>query len=85
MRPSGSTSRTCRNGNADVYRKVRWNHYVHIRVPDRAHAAQWYARHLGFEPVAEFHFRATSDSYSLWEKLASTVTSWPAVRFLALA
>ncbi|MCP3857336.1 MAG: VOC family protein [Actinomycetia bacterium] len=28
--------------------------HVHIRVPDRAEAASWYAEHLGFEPVQEF-------------------------------
>ena len=31
--------------------------HVHIRVPDRAEAARWYAEHLGFEPV---------DSYDFW-------------------
>lgn len=30
--------------------------HVHIRVPDRAEAARWYAAHLGFEPVAAFDF-----------------------------
>jgi catechol 2,3-dioxygenase-like lactoylglutathione lyase family enzyme len=33
--------------------------HVHIRVPDRAVAAQWYATHLGFEPVEEYRFWAT--------------------------
>lgn len=32
--------------------------HVHIRVPDRAEAARWYAEHLGFEPVAEYDFWA---------------------------
>lgn len=33
--------------------------HVHIRVPDRAAAAAWYAEHLGFEPVERFDFWAT--------------------------
>lgn len=33
--------------------------HVHIRVPDRAEAARWYAEHLGFEPVKSFDFWAT--------------------------
>ena len=33
--------------------------HVHIRVPDRAEAARWYADHLGFEPVEAFDFWAT--------------------------
>ena len=33
--------------------------HVHIRVPDRAEAAAWYQRHLGFEPVSDFDFWAT--------------------------
>jgi catechol 2,3-dioxygenase-like lactoylglutathione lyase family enzyme len=33
--------------------------HVHIRVPDRAEAAEWYATHLGFEPVEEYAFWAT--------------------------
>lgn len=33
--------------------------HVHIRVPDRAEAAAWYAEHLGFEPVADYEFWAT--------------------------
>lgn len=32
--------------------------HVHIRVPDRAEAARWYAEHLGFEPVEELAFWA---------------------------
>ena len=32
--------------------------HAHIRVPDRALAAQWYAEHLGFEPVAAYDFWA---------------------------
>ena len=33
--------------------------HVHIRVPDRAQAARWYAEHLGFEPVDTYDFWAT--------------------------
>jgi catechol 2,3-dioxygenase-like lactoylglutathione lyase family enzyme len=33
--------------------------HVHIRVPDRAEAARWYADHLGFEPVGAFDFWAS--------------------------
>lgn len=33
--------------------------HVHIRVPDRAVAAAWYAEHLGFEPVERFDFWAS--------------------------
>src|SRR6185437_13445551 len=40
------------------FRMGRLDH-VHIRVPDRAAAAQWYADNLGFEPVARFDFWAT--------------------------
>jgi catechol 2,3-dioxygenase-like lactoylglutathione lyase family enzyme len=40
------------------FRMGRLDH-VHIRVPDRAKAAEWYARHLGFEPVGKFDFWAT--------------------------
>lgn len=40
------------------FRMGRLDH-VHIRVPNRADAAAWYATHLGFEPVAEFDFWAT--------------------------
>jgi catechol 2,3-dioxygenase-like lactoylglutathione lyase family enzyme len=32
--------------------------HVHIRVPDRAEAAAWYSKHLGFEPVGRFDFWA---------------------------
>jgi len=32
--------------------------HVHIRVPDRAEAAAWYAEHLGFEPVEAYDFWA---------------------------
>lgn len=40
------------------FRMGRLDH-VHIRVPDRAEAAKWYAEHLGFEPVERFDFWAT--------------------------
>jgi catechol 2,3-dioxygenase-like lactoylglutathione lyase family enzyme len=40
------------------FRMGRLDH-VHIRVPDRAEAARWYADHLGFEPVAAYDFWAT--------------------------
>jgi catechol 2,3-dioxygenase-like lactoylglutathione lyase family enzyme len=40
------------------FRMGRLDH-VHIRVPDRAEAARWYAEHLGFEPVERFEFWAT--------------------------
>jgi catechol 2,3-dioxygenase-like lactoylglutathione lyase family enzyme len=40
------------------FRMGRLDH-VHIRVPDRAAAARWYAEHLGFEPV---------DAYAFWAK-----------------
>ena len=33
--------------------------HVHIRVPDRAEAANWYSEHLGFEPVPASDFWAT--------------------------
>jgi catechol 2,3-dioxygenase-like lactoylglutathione lyase family enzyme len=39
------------------FRMGRLDH-VHIRVPDRAEAARWYAEHLGFEPVAAYDFWA---------------------------
>jgi catechol 2,3-dioxygenase-like lactoylglutathione lyase family enzyme len=39
------------------FRMGRLDH-VHIRVPDRAEAARWYAQHLGFEPVGRFAFWA---------------------------
>ena len=32
--------------------------HVHVRVPNRAEAARWYAEYLGFEPVAELDFWA---------------------------
>ncbi len=41
-----------------VFRMGSLDH-VHIRVPDRAEAARWYADHLGFEPVESFGFWAT--------------------------
>jgi catechol 2,3-dioxygenase-like lactoylglutathione lyase family enzyme len=34
--------------------------HVHVRVPDRAAAARWYAEHLGFEPVERFDFWASA-------------------------
>ena len=40
-----------------AFRMGRLDH-VHIRVPDRAEAAKWYAEHLGFEPVDEYDFWA---------------------------
>ncbi|CAN5635839.1 hypothetical protein BH10ACT2_BH10ACT2_24850 [soil metagenome] len=40
------------------FRMGRLDH-VHIRVPNRAEAAVWYADHLGFEPVDAFDFWAT--------------------------
>lgn len=40
------------------FRMGRLDH-VHILVPDRQIAAQWYAEHLGFEPVQRFDFWAT--------------------------
>jgi len=33
--------------------------HVHVRVPDRAQAAAWYAEHLGFEPVEAYDFWAS--------------------------
>jgi len=33
--------------------------HVHIRVPDRAEAAEWYAEYLGFQPVDAYDFWAT--------------------------
>ncbi len=44
-------------GSSGAFRMGRLDH-VHIRVPDRAAAAEWYARHLGFEPVERFGFWA---------------------------
>jgi len=40
------------------FRMGRLDH-VHVRVPNRAEAARWYAEHLGFEPVDRFDFWAT--------------------------
>src|SRR6478672_12177841 len=40
------------------FRMGRLDH-VHIRVPDRAEAARWYAEHLGFEPVDRYDFWAS--------------------------
>lgn len=39
------------------FRVGRLDH-VHIRVPNRAEAAAWYAEHLGFEPVEPYAFWA---------------------------
>jgi len=39
------------------FRLGRLDH-VHIRVPNRAEALEWYAQHLGFEPVEDFAFWA---------------------------
>lgn len=44
--------------NGARFRMGRLDH-VHIRVPDRAEAAAWYAEHLGFEPVERFDFWAS--------------------------
>ncbi len=44
--------------NAATFRMGRLDH-VHVRVPDRAEAARWYADHLGFEPVGRFDFWAS--------------------------
>jgi catechol 2,3-dioxygenase-like lactoylglutathione lyase family enzyme len=44
--------------DATKFRMGRLDH-VHIRVPDRAAAAEWYSTHLGFEPVAEYDFWAS--------------------------
>jgi catechol-2,3-dioxygenase len=41
-----------------TFRMGRLDH-VHIRVPDRAEAARWYASNLGFEPAAAYEFWAT--------------------------
>jgi len=45
-------------GPRPTFRIGRLDH-VHIRVPDRAEAAAWYAEHLGFEAVGRFDFWAT--------------------------
>lgn len=44
--------------NPTKFRMGRLDH-VHIRVPNRAEAAAWYAEHLGFEPVEDYTFWAT--------------------------
>lgn len=44
--------------NSHAFRMGSLDH-VHIRVPDRAAAAEWYSKHLGFEPVAQYEFWAT--------------------------
>lgn len=44
-------------GEEPTFRMGRLDH-VHIRVPDRAEAARWYAEHLGFEPVEAYDFWA---------------------------
>ena len=44
--------------SGERFRMGRLDH-VHIRVPDRADAARWYAEHLGFEPVERFEFWAS--------------------------
>lgn len=41
-----------------MFRMGRLDH-VHIHVPNRAEAAAWYSKHLGFEAVEEFEFWAT--------------------------
>ena len=43
---------------APRFRMGRLDH-VHIRVPNRAEAAAWYAKNLGFDPVDEYAFWAT--------------------------
>ncbi|MEQ1874950.1 MAG: VOC family protein [Ilumatobacteraceae bacterium] len=43
---------------ARKFRMGRLDH-VHVRVPNRAEAADWYRQHLGFEPVADYDFWAT--------------------------
>ncbi|MGF1643414.1 MAG: VOC family protein [Thiotrichales bacterium] len=43
--------------NQTKFRAGRLDH-VHIRVPDREVAAQWYADHLGLEPVKKYEFWA---------------------------
>jgi catechol 2,3-dioxygenase-like lactoylglutathione lyase family enzyme len=48
----------CDMDDGPRFRMGRLDH-VHIRVPDRAFAAAWYARHLGFEPVEKYAFWAT--------------------------
>ncbi|MEJ2612460.1 MAG: VOC family protein [Candidatus Thiodiazotropha sp.] len=46
------------NTGHNKFRMGRLDH-AHIRVLDRKVAAQWYADHLGFEPVKKYKF---------WEK-----------------
>ena len=48
----------CAMAESQRFRMGRLDH-VHIRVPDRAEAAAWYATHLGFEPVEKYDFWAT--------------------------
>jgi catechol 2,3-dioxygenase-like lactoylglutathione lyase family enzyme len=43
--------------DARRFRIGRLDH-VHIRVPNRAEAAAWYAEHLGFDPVEKYDFWA---------------------------
>jgi len=43
---------------SSAFKMGRLDH-AHIRVPDRAEAARWYAEHLGFEPVEALEFWAT--------------------------
>lgn len=42
---------------APKFRMGRLDH-VHLRVPDIEAAVEWYAEHLGFEPVTRFSFWA---------------------------
>ena len=66
MPPLHELRRSCRYGTyvlgmpaeRSAFRMGRLDH-VHIRVPDRAEAARWYAEHLGFEPVDAYDFWAT--------------------------
>ena len=48
----------CMQTERSTFRMGRLDH-VHIRVPDRAEAARWYADHLGFQPVAAYDFWAS--------------------------
>ena len=43
--------------NSRTFRMGRLDH-VHIRVPNRTEAAEWYAKHLGFEAVERYDFWA---------------------------
>lgn len=45
-------------GEPRQFRMGRLDH-VHIRVPNRDEAAEWYQQHLGFETVADYDFWAT--------------------------